>query len=92
MRRVATSRLRISPSRSITTKTEAEMTANTKQWLGVILSAVVLGLSVVYLINMWMPQETIDWILWAVVALVAIRSIARIAQLAKQAGQTEDKE
>ena len=66
------------------------MTANAKKWLGVILSAVVLGLSVVYLINMWMPECTQRWILWGVVALIAIRSVMRIAQLAKEAGQSEE--
>ena len=30
---------------------------NNKLWLGVILSAVVLGLAVVYLLQMWMPQN-----------------------------------
>ena len=68
------------------------MTANAKKWLGVILAAVVLGLSVVYLINMWMPECTQRWILWGAVALIAIRSVVRIAQLAKQAGQEEESE
>lgn len=63
-----------------------------KKWLGVVLSAVVLGLSVVYLMNKWMPETTIEWILWGVVALIGARSVLRIAQLAKEAGKSEENE
>ena len=56
-------------------------------WLGVILSAVVLGLAVVYLLEMWMPQNTLNWVVYVAVALIAIRSVVRIAALAKQAGE-----
>ena len=55
-----------------------------KKWLSVILSAVVLGLSVSYILKMWMPVEVADWILMVVAALIAIRSVVRIAQLAKE--------
>ena len=58
-----------------------------KKWLSVILSAVVLGLSVSYILKMWMPVEVVDWILVVVAALIAIRSVVRIAQLAKQKGE-----
>ena len=68
------------------------MNTKTNIWLGVILSAVVLGMAVVYLINTWMPACTKQWIVWAVVALIAARSVMRIAQLAKQAGKTEEEE
>ena len=68
------------------------MTTNVKKWIGVILSAVVLGMAVVYLINTWMPECTKQWILWGVVALIAVRSIMRIAQLAKEAGKTQENE
>lgn len=68
------------------------MKANVNKWIGVILSAVVLGMAVVYLINTWMPTCTKQWIVWAIVALIAARSVMRIAQLAKQAGKTEDRE
>jgi hypothetical protein len=62
-------------------------------WLGVILSAVVLGLAVVYLLRMWMPQDALNWVVYIAVALIAIRSVVRIAQLAKVAGEkSEDKE
>lgn len=68
------------------------MNQNISKWLGVVLAAVVLGLSVVYLINMWMPECTKQWVLWGAVALIAIRSVMRIAQLAKAAGKAEDRE
>ena len=59
-------------------------------WLGVILSAVVLGLAVVYLLRMWMPQDALNWGLYVAVALIAIRSVVRIAQLAKVAGEKSE--
>ena len=61
-------------------------------WIGVILSAVVLGLAVVYLLQMWMPQNALNWGLYVAVALIAIRSVVRIAGLAKQAGEKEKEE
>ena len=63
------------------------MNTKTNIWLGVILSAVVLGLAVVYLLRMWMPQNALNWGLYVAVALIAIRSVVRIAALAKQAGE-----
>lgn len=57
------------------------------KWISVILSAVVLGLSVSYILKMWMPVEVADWILVVVAALIAIRSVVRIAQLAKEKGE-----
>ena len=63
-----------------------------KLWLGVILSAVVLGLAVVYLLRMWMPQDALNWVVYVAVALIAIRSVVRIAQLAKVEGEKEKEE
>ncbi|MBR4951370.1 MAG: RTA1 domain-containing protein [Alistipes sp.] len=63
-----------------------------KLWLGVILSAVVLGLAVVYLLQMWKPQDALNWGVYIAVALIAIRSVVRIAQLAKVAGEKEKEE
>ncbi len=60
-----------------------------KNWMGVILSAVVLGLSVTLLMRLWRPQDAAHWILWSVGLLIAIRSIGRIAELAKQIGAKE---
>ena len=61
-------------------------------WIGVILSAVVLGLAVVYLLEMWMSQNALNWVVHVAVALIAIRSVVRIAALAKQAGEKEKEE
>ena len=63
-----------------------------KKWLSVILSAVVLGLSVSYILKMWMPVEVADWILVVVAALIAIRSVVRFAQLAKEKGEEDAEE
>ena len=65
---------------------------NTKRnlWFGVIISAVVLGLAVVYLLNSWMPQNVLNWVIFVVVALIAVRSVGRIAVLAKQAGESNN--
>ena len=65
---------------------------NTKRnlWFGVIISAVVLGLAVVYLLNSWMPRNVLNWVIFVVVALVAVRSVGRIAVLAKQAGESNN--
>lgn len=68
------------------------MNTRTNMWLGVIISAVVLGLAVVYLLNSWMPQSTLNWVIFVVVAFVAVRSVVRIATLAKQAGKNNDKD
>ena len=68
------------------------MNTKTNIWIGVILSAVVLGLAVVYLLEMWMPQNALNWGIYAAVALIAIRSVVRIAGLAKQAGEKEKEE
>ena len=66
------------------------MNTKTNIWLGVILSAVVLGLAVVYLLEMWMPQNALNWVVYVAVALIAIRSVVRIAALAKQAGEKNE--
>ena len=68
------------------------MNTKTNIWLGVILTAVVLGLAVVYLLEMWMPQNALNWGLYVAVALIAIRSVVRIAGLAKLAGEKEKEE
>lgn len=61
-------------------------------WIGVILSAVVLGLAVVYLLNSWMPQSILGWVLFVAAGFIALRSVARIAQLAKQAGESSNED
>ena len=65
-----------------------------KNWIGVILAAVVLGLAVSFLIRWWQPQDVTHWLMWGVGALIAVRSVLRIATLAKQIGtkETKDKE
>ena len=50
----------------------------------------VLGLAVVYLLEMWMPQNALNWVVYVAVALIAIRSVVRIAALAKLAGEKSE--
>ena len=58
--------------------------AQLKNWMGVVISAVVLGLAVTFLMKAWKPVDASHWILWVVGVLIAIRSIMRIAELAKK--------
>ena len=66
------------------------MKAKITKWFGVILSAVVLGLAVFYLIHTWKPADVNGWILWGASVLIAVRSVMRIASIAKQAGKSEE--
>ena len=58
-------------------------------WISVVLSAVILGLAVTYLMQTWMPEDTLGWVIWGVVALIALRSVFRIATLAAEAGKVK---
>ena len=59
--------------------------------ISIVISAVLLGLVVVYCINAWMPTEPNAWILWGASVAVGIVAILRIASLAKLLGK-KDKE
>ena len=59
--------------------------------ISIVISAVLLGLVVVYCINAWMPTEPNAWILWGASVAVGIVTILRIASLAKLLGK-KDKE
>ena len=60
------------------------------KWFNVILSAVVLGLAVSYIVNMWMPEDAFDWVLVVAAGVIALRSVLRIAQLAKANGESDN--
>lgn len=60
------------------------------KWFNVILSAVVLGLAVSYIINMWMPEDAFDWVLVVAAGVIALRSVLRIAQLAKAKAESDN--
>ena len=64
--------------------------AQLKNWMGVVLSAVVLGLAVSFLMMAWRPADALHWLFWVVGVLIAIRSIVRIAELTKQINKKED--
>lgn len=58
--------------------------------ISIVISAVLLGLVVVYCINAWMPTEPNAWILWGASVAVGIVAILRIASLAKLLGKKDE--
>ena len=58
--------------------------------ISIVISAVLLGLVVVYCINAWMPTEPIAWILWSAMVVCGIVTILRIASLAKLLGKKDE--
>lgn len=63
--------------------------------VSIVISAVLLGLVVVYCINAWMPTEPLAWIIWGAVAICGVTAVYRIANLAKALGMlkgNDDKE
>ena len=67
------------------------MTQRIRVIVSIVISAVLLGLVVVYCINWWMPADVLDWIIWSVMAVAGILAICRISNLAKILGN-RDKE
>lgn len=59
--------------------------------VSIVISAVLLGLVVVYCINWWMPVDVLDWIIWGAMAVAGISAISRISSLARMLGN-KDKE
>lgn len=59
--------------------------------VSIVISAVLLGLVVVYCINWWMPVDVLDWIIWGAMAVAGILAICRISSLARMLGN-KDKE
>lgn len=63
--------------------------------ISIVISAVLLGLVVVFCINTWMPADTMGWLLFGAMALCGVFAIHRIANLAKALGmlnKSNDKE
>ena len=58
--------------------------------ISIVISAVLLGLVVVYCVNAWMPTEPNAWILWGASVAVGIVAILRIASLAKLLGKKDE--
>ena len=67
------------------------MTQRIRVIVSIVISAVMLGLVVVYCIKWWMPTDVLDWIIWGVMAVAGISAIYRISNLAKILGN-KDKE
>lgn len=55
--------------------------------ISIVISAVLLGMVVVYCIDHWMPTDAPGWILWGTSVAVGITAISRIANLAKVLGE-----
>ena len=60
--------------------------------ISIVISAVLLGMVVSYLIRTWMPVEAFDWVMYGVMVAAGIYAIYRIATLAKLLGAKEEKE
>lgn len=60
------------------------MKAQLRVLISIVISAVLLGLVVVYCIKSWMPAEPMGWALWGAMALCGVLAIHRIANLAKK--------
>lgn len=58
--------------------------------VSIVISAVLLGLVVVYCINAWMPTEPVAWIIWGAMAVCGISAIYRISNLAKALGMLKN--
>ena len=58
--------------------------------ISIVISAVLLGLVVVYCINASMSTEPNAWILWGASVAVGIVAILRIASLAKLLGKKDE--
>ena len=67
------------------------MTQRIRVIVSIVISAVLLGLVVVYCIKWWMPADALDWVIWGVMAVAGISAICRISNLAKILGD-KDKE
>ena len=62
------------------------MTQRIRAIVSIVISAVMLGLVVVYCIKWWMPADALDWVIWGVMAVAGISAIYRISNLAKILG------
>ena len=58
-------------------------------YISIVISAVMLGLVVVYCIKWWMPTEVLDWIIWCAMVLAGVLAIYRISHLAKMLGSKD---
>ena len=65
------------------------MTQRIRAFISIIISAVTLGLVIIYCIKWWIPTEVLDWIIWGAMVAVGITAIYRIANLAKMLSDKE---
>ena len=66
------------------------MSGKTRVIISIVISAVLLGMVVSYLIRAQMPSEPNEWILWGASVAVGVVAILRIASLAKLLGKKDE--
>lgn len=64
------------------------MSTKANAWFTIIISAMIIGLSVGYILKSWGP-EVADWVLCTCAAIIACRSIQRIVTATKQLNNTD---
>lgn len=66
------------------------MSSKTRVIISIVISAVLLGMVVSYLIRAQIPSEAIDWVLWCAMVVFGFSAILRIALLAKSLKSYEE--
>lgn len=66
------------------------MSGKTRVIISIVISAVLLGMVVSYLIRAQIPSEAIDWVMWIAMVVFGISAILRIALLAKSLKSSEE--
>lgn len=66
------------------------MSGKTRVIISIVISAVLLGMVVSYLIRAQIPSEAIDWVLWCAMVVFGFSAILRIALLAKSLKSNEE--
>ena len=66
------------------------MSGKTRVIISIVISAVLLGMVVSYLIRAQIPSEAIDWVMWIAMVVFGFSAILRIASLAKLLGKKDE--
>ena len=66
------------------------MTQRIRVIVSIVISAVMLGLVVVYCIKWWMPVDAIGWVIWGAMAVAGISAVYGISNLAQILGDKDN--
>ena len=66
------------------------MSGKTRVIISIVISAVLLGMVVSYLIRAQIPSEPFDWVMWIAMVVFGISAILRIALLGKSLKSYEE--